>query len=239
MPTMSNGQRVFKQLLARLPGLRINTAEDLFLSEPDRLLVVSSLTGRHPSQGPDQFLNVETLHDKLLELMDACHNERQGMWMRSRMEPRLWGRVRASTSWAGNVNENILRSLALGLTQAAWVYFKNPIRDHNGAPHPWSKLAIAALRFADDITKYESHLNRRPDDVFAEDFAQFRGPIYLPNGKRLLDRNRRPVTQPVFPIYNYMWASRGGADRLPAGWLNMYYDMTQEEPEEIKALPRV
>jgi hypothetical protein len=230
---MSNDQRNFKKLLAGLRGLCI-TAEDLFLSENNRLLVVSCLTGVHPSRGPGQFLDVETLHDKLLQLMEVCHNERDGMWMRSRMEPRFWSRVRVATSWVRGVDQDILRTLALGLTQAAWSHFKNPQRDRHGVPCPWCKLAIAALRVADDVAEYEGHL-KQPEEVWDRNFLEFRGPVCLGGGTRLVDRSGRPITQPVFPVAYYDTA----VDPLPAGRLSACYDWTNEEPEVFKSLRRV
>jgi len=230
---MSDRQLSFKALLAEFQGLRI-VAERLSISENHRLLVVSRVTNVHPSRGPDQFLDKQMLHDALLNLMEVCHMERDGMWLRSRMEPRFWSCVRASTPWAVGVSEEILRTLALGLTQAAWAHFLNPKRNSKGVPQPHCKLAIAALRFADDVATYESHL-KQPEDITDMNFLEFRGKVYRGNGKRLIGPDGKQVTQPVFPAYGYHWA----IDPLPAGQLSVEYDLTRDEPEIFKQLQRV
>jgi hypothetical protein len=231
---MSNERQGFKKLLSKLAGLRI-VADDLFLSENDRLIFVSRFTDLHPSEGPDKSLDVGTLHDKLLELMENCHTERDAMWARSRMEPRFWRWVHASTSWTTGVTDEALRTLALGLTQAAWAHFKNPRRNSKGEPQPHCKLAIAALRFAFDIAMYEGHLHQ-PKHVLDMDFSEWRAPVYLENGKRLKGTDKKQVTMPVFPIYRYDAA----INHAPApGTLSQDWFATREEPNVIKFLKRV
>ncbi|EAQ91592.1 predicted protein [Chaetomium globosum CBS 148.51] len=112
----------------------------------------------HPSDGPGQSLDQEMLHDAVLK--ETCHVERDGMWARSRMEPRFWERVRTSTPWARDLDFQTIRTLALGLTQAAWAHFKNPKFDRKGKRRPCCKLAVASLRFSSDIGTYEDHLNQ-------------------------------------------------------------------------------
>ncbi|KAK4041101.1 hypothetical protein C8A01DRAFT_15115 [Parachaetomium inaequale] len=231
---MADTTKTFRKLLKdELPGLRIKS-EDLFLSDAHRLLIISRFTVLHASEGPDQGLDKDRLHDKLLELMENCHIERDGMWARSRMEPRFWRRVRASTLWTHEVDFEILRTLALGLTQGAWAHVKNPKRNRNGVSQPYCKLAIAALRFAHDIEVYESHL-KQPETVSEMDFSEWRGPVYLDNGKRLIGPNRKPVTQPVFPIFRHDW----GKNPRPLYSLSPDYELTAEEPEFLRSLPRV
>ncbi|KAK3295320.1 uncharacterized protein B0H64DRAFT_394992 [Chaetomium fimeti] len=164
--------RRFKTLLSKLSGLTI-VAEELFLTDNDRLLVVARILDMHPADGPDQRLDKETLHDSLLKLMETCHAERDAMWFRSRMEPRFWMRVRASTPWAGGLDFEVLRTLALGLTQAAWAHFKDPKRNKNGDPQPCCKLAMASLQFASDINVYEGHL--KPEKLNDMNFSEWRG----------------------------------------------------------------
>lgn len=91
----------FKRMLSRLSGLRIDV-DELFLTDQDRVLVVSRIVNMHPSDGPGQSLDQEMLHDALLK--ETCHVERDGMWARSRMEPRFWERVRTSTPWARDLD---------------------------------------------------------------------------------------------------------------------------------------
>ncbi|KAG7291159.1 hypothetical protein NEMBOFW57_001171 [Staphylotrichum longicolle] len=181
---MSKKQPSFKALLAELQGLRI-VAEDLFISENHRLLVVSRIT-------------------------------------------------KASTPWAVGVPEEILRTLALGLTQAAWAHFLDPRRNSNGVPQPHCKLAIAALRFANDVSTYESHL-KQPEDITDLNFLEFRGKVYREDGRPICGPNGKQVTQPVFPIYGYRWA----ADPLPADQLSVDYNLTREEPKIFEQLQRV
>ncbi len=217
-------------LRSDLPGLRIRS-DDLFLSNSDRIRVLGRFCPMHPHKGPER-LDKDIVHDKLLELMEACHEERDAMWMRSRMEPRLWDRVHARTSWAhGNIEYPVLRTLALGLAQGAWAHYKDPKRSKAGIIQPSCKLAIAALRFADDIGQYESHL-KQPDDDKDRDFSEFRGPVYL-NGKRLIGPKRKPVTQPVFPIYRF------DAAIVSSDKLSETYFETQHEPKAFKSLKRV
>jgi hypothetical protein len=71
-------------------------------------------------------LEKEKVHDKLLELMENCQNERDAMWMKSRMELRLWPHVQATTSWTDEVDPKIIRTLALAIAQAAFEHLDNP-----------------------------------------------------------------------------------------------------------------
>jgi hypothetical protein len=226
----------FRKMLLDLPGLRIDP-DKLFIHDRDRLLVVSRFVARHPSESPFAFLDKKTLHDKLLELLENCRNKRDAMWMRSRMEPRLWTRVQNSTSWAHGIDFEVLRTLGLAITQAAVEHYKKPKHNTRGVPRPYCKLAITALRFAFDIMVYQSHLKRGQSDVFWEEsYSDQRGPAHLENGKPAIDGNGRPVTLPVFDILHYSYAED---NPLPRGTLSSKYDETMEEPQEIKDLPRV
>lgn len=229
---MSERQQ-FKRMVSDLSGLRIDV-DELFLADQDRVLVVSRILDMHPSDGPDRGLNKEMLHDSLLKLMEACHVERDAMWTRSRMEPRFWERVRASTPWARDLDFHILRTLALALTQAAWAHLKNPKFDRKGERRPCCKLAMESLRFASDIETYEDHLNQ--ERLVDMNFSEFRAPIYH-NGKPLKSRHltKKQKTIPVFPASCYKIASKPRVE----GDLSDKYDLTAGEPCFFEKLVRV
>jgi hypothetical protein len=222
--------RVFRKIMTDLPGLRINV-EKLFVHKRDCMLVVSRLTGLHLSQSPFQNLDKQTVHDKFLELMQNCHNERDLMWMRSRMGAQFWQHVRSDTSWTRDLDFEVVRTLALGLTQAAWDYYKNPKRKRSGERKPCSKFAIAALRFANDIKVYESHLPHR-DEPMDTDFSEWRGPVHHDNGEQALNPKGKPCAQPAFPVSGYSIA----VGPLPRGTVSEAYSVSEKDPEFFKDL---
>jgi hypothetical protein len=150
------------------------------------------------------------------------------------MEDVFWERVQASTSWAGQVPRHIIRTLALKLTQAAWAHHKNPKSDITGEPDGYCKLAIAALRFANDIFVYEDFLWEDEGDPARLNFQEFRGPVYLPNGRLHVDSDGKAYTQPVFPL-----ASLRHRPGLRPRGLSSNYRLTSEDPEWFESLRRV
>jgi hypothetical protein len=227
--------RTFKRLLSKLSGLTI-VAEEFFLCEDDRSVFVSRVVDLHRSEGPDGRLNQDILHDSLLKLMETCHMERDAMWFKSRMEPRFWHRVRDSTPWARGMDYEILRTLALGLTQAAWSHLWNPKVDRKGERRPCCKLAMAALRFAADIESYEDHFGKqeKPEDM---NFSELRAPAILENGKQLRGRHftRKQTTVAVLPANSYGFAFKPRAK----GDLSDKYDLTSGEPPFFEKLVRI
>jgi hypothetical protein len=228
-------RQLFKRMLSQLSGLTIDV-EKLFLADHDRVLVISRILEMHPSDGPDRSLDKEMLHNSLLKLMETCHIERDAMWYKSRMEPCFWHRVRDSTPWARGMDYEILRTLALGLTQAAWSHLWNPKVDRKGERRPCCKLAMAALRFAADIESYEDHFGKqeKPEDM---NFSELRAPAILENGKRLRGRHftRKQTTVAVLPANSYGFAFKPRAE----GDLSDKYDLTSGEPPFFGKLVRI
>ena len=228
-------RQLFKRMLSQLSGLTIDV-DELFLTDHDQILVISRIIDIHPSDGPDRTLDKEKLHDSLLELMEMCHAERDAMWHKSRMEPRLWHRVRDSTPWARGMDYEILRTLALGLTQAAWSHLGNLKVDGKGERRPCCKLAMAALRFAADIESYEDHIGKQ-EKLEDMNFSELRGPAMLENGKRLTGRHftRRQTTVAVIPSNGPGFTTKPRAE----GDLSHKYDLTAGDPPFFEKLVRV
>lgn len=198
---MSQAPINLKGYLKHMTGFRFKPGK-LLDSYGDSVLVATRLLLIHPSRNPYPILDEQTVHDKLLELMQICHAERELMLGSTRMEPLLWQRVRSSISWARHLPIRIIRMLALVLTQASYANYQDPQCNSSGTPLPYCKLAIAALRFACDIFVYED--GYWPDgSLYRSDFAEFRGPAHLDNGDPCIDRDGNPVTIPVFPIDSF------------------------------------
>jgi hypothetical protein len=146
-----------------------------------------------------------------------------------RMNDKFWEEIRLTTSWTELIPAHILRTFILHVVQAAWAHVQDPKLNSKEEPRPYCKLAIAALRFARDIFKYEEYMW----DQHGE-FAAFRGPTHFGNGKPVVNPNGDPVTQPIFPISSLV----GGKTPRPFGHSHIY-EATKEDPERINNLPRV
>ncbi|KAK4116006.1 hypothetical protein N656DRAFT_219921 [Canariomyces notabilis] len=177
----------------------------------------------------------QIVHNRFLDLLDACHEERDWMLDSCRMDNAVWNAARARVPWASDIPVPMFRTAVLAICEAAYRHFKNPRRYPDGTSQPYSKLAISALRFVHDMMVYEAHLYTESDWT-PEHFGEFRGPIMLPNGRPSLDRNGKVITIPFVP-----------ARALPARNLLMLagckmsrqFEETKEEPGWIRDLRRV
>jgi hypothetical protein len=232
---MAGHPQSLKNILNDLSGLRLPPG-NLLEAEGDGSLLVARMTKLHKADTPRSALNKQTVHEKCLELMENCHIHRDFMFESSRMDDELWELVQATTSWTTNVSPRIIRTLALKLCQGAWNHNQDPKLDSKGEPRPYCPLAIAALRFAHDIHVYETYM-WEADEPMRLRFTEFRGPIYLDNGKSNIGRDGKVRTLPVFPL-----AALKGLDRrsnLRHRGLSSIYRDTAKEPESFKLLERV
>jgi hypothetical protein len=225
---MAERHRTLKYLFDDLAGLRFPSGT-LFESYGDSLLLVSRMTGVHASRDPYFALDKDMVHDKCLEILDNCHEKRDMLLWSTRMNDRFWEEIRLTTPWTENVPAYILRTFTLHIVQAAWAHVQNPKLDSREEPRPYCELAIAALRFATDIFKYEAYMWDQSDN-----FVAFRGPTHFGNGKPVVGRDGNTVTQPIFPISSLV----GGKKLRPLGHSHIY-EATREDPERINNLPRV
>lgn len=116
------------------------------------------------------------------------------------------------------------------MVQAAGAHVQDPKLDSKDEPRPYCKLAIAALRFARDIFKYEEYMREQSDG-----FGPFCGPTYFGNGKPVAGPDGNAVTQPIFPV-----ASLAGAKKpRPLGHSHIYEATIRDPKRYDDELPRV
>jgi hypothetical protein len=221
-----------KKLLDSQLGLRFSPLQ-LLEYDMDNIMLKQVLNLNDPRIGNSEASQI--VHNKFLELLDACHEERDWMLDSCRMDNSVWNAARARVPWAIEMPIPLFRTVVLAITEAAYRHFLDPKLYPDGTSKPYSRLAISALRFVHDMMVYEAHLYTEPDWT-PEHFGEFRGPIMLPNGKPSLDRNGRVITIPFVP-----------ARALPARNLLMFagckmsrqFEETEEEPGWIRDLRRV
>lgn len=83
---------------------------------------------------------------------------------------------------------------------------------------------------------YELYLYK-PDRYTPSHFGEFRGPMFLPDGKPNLDSTGKPITIPIFPIVNQssFFRCKPTLCSLPGACRSDEYAKTREDPDGLKA----